>query len=161
MASDVRTRIHTALTPLAAEHGLELWDVELAGVGRRPVVRVFLDREGGVTCDDLTTANTWIGDALEQLGAPAGPFVLEVSSPGIDRTLRGPADYVRFAGEKAEVKLSEAMNGRKTFTGTISTSDADAVTLDVDGTPVRLPHDGISKARLRPDVTIDDEGSTR
>ena len=161
MASDARKRMEAALAPLAEEHGVELWEVEMGGVARRPVVRVFLDREGGVTCDDLTTANTWIGDALDQLGAPAGPFVLEVSSPGIDRTLRGPADYVRFSGEKAEVKLREAMDGRKTFTGTISGSTDDSVTLDVDGTPVTLPYDGISKARLRPDVSIDDEGSTR
>jgi ribosome maturation factor RimP len=152
-------RIEQALAPLAAEHGVELWTVEMAGVARRPVVRVFLDKEGGIGSEDLTEANRWIGAALDELGVPAGPFVLEVSSPGIERALRGPQDYVRYTGSKAEVKLAAPVAGRKTFTGTITGTDEEALTLDVDGSPVRLPYDDVSRARLRVDLDFEDEGS--
>lgn len=154
MASEA-VAIERTLGPLATQHGLELWTVEMSGTARRPLVRVSLDKPGGVTCDDLTDANRWISDALDALGRPAGPYVLEVSSPGIERPLRGPADYVRYRGDKAEVKLREPLDGRKTFTGTIAAADETGVTLDVDGTQVRLAHDTIAKGRLRADFDLE------
>jgi ribosome maturation factor RimP len=159
MGKDARQRISDTLEPLAAAHGLELWQVELAGAHHQPVVRVFLDREGGVTCDDLTDANDWIAEALEELGIPSGPYVLEVSSPGIERALRGPADYARYTGSKAEVKLTAAQDGRKTFTGVIAETGEDAVVLDTGAATVRLPYNRIAKARLRVDFAFDEKES--
>jgi ribosome maturation factor RimP len=133
--------------------------VEVAGAPRLPVVRVYLDREGGIDIDTVAEANTWMSAALDELGEPTEPFTLEVSSPGIERPLRKPADFRRFIGSRVEAKTSRPIDGRKQFTGTISEAGDDAFTLDVDGTMFRLEYDSLSRARLRVDIDFRDEGS--
>ena len=159
MAAKAVDRIETALEPVAASNGLELVAVELAGAKHKPIVRVYLDKEDGITLDEVAEANAWVGEALDALGEPAGPYTLEVSSPGIERPLRKAADFQRFAGSRAEVRTFAARDGRKQYTGTISSADAEAVTLDVDGAEVRLAYDDVSKARLTVDIDFNDEGS--
>ncbi len=159
MAGKAEERIEAALAPVLATHGLELVAVELAGAKHLPVVRVFIDKEGGVTLDDVADANPWVSEALDRLGEPSGPYTLEVSSPGIERPLRKPADYARFAGSRAEVRTIAPVDGRRQFTGAISSADEQAVTLDVDGTEFRLPYANVSKARLRVDIDFKEEGS--
>jgi ribosome maturation factor RimP len=159
MATKASDRVEAALEPIAASHGYEVVAVELGGAKHRPVVRVFLDKEGGITLDEVAEANAWVGEAIDELGEPSGPYLLEVSSPGIERPLRKAADFQRFAGQRAEVRLMAPMEGRRQFTGTIETADGDAATLDVDGTRVRLPYDTMSRARLRVDIDFHDEGS--
>lgn len=159
MASKAEDRLEAALAPVASSHGLELVAVELAGAKHRPIVRVYVDKDGGITLDDVAEANAWIDTALDALGEPAGPYTLEVSSPGIERPLRKPADFRRFTGSKAEVRTTAPLDGRKQFTGVIASADEEAVTLDVDGAEVRLPYDNVSKARLRVDIDFKEEGS--
>ncbi len=159
MASKAEERIEAALEPVAASHGLELVAVELTGAKHRPIVRVFLDKDGGITLDAVAEANAWVGEALDELAEPAGPYTLEVSSPGIERPLRKASDFRRFAGSKADVRTIAPMDGRKQFTGVITSADEDVFTLDVDGAEVRLPYDGVSKARLRVDIDFKEEGS--
>ncbi len=159
MATKTTERIEAALEPAAASHGLELVAVELGGAKHRAVVRVFLDKEGGITLDEIAESNEWIGETIDELGEPSGAYVLEVSSPGIERPLRKPRDFQRFVGQRAEVRLTAPLEGRRQFTGTIEAADDEAVTLDVDGTRVRLPYDNLSKARLRVDIDFRDEGS--
>lgn len=158
-AGKMADRLEATLAPLAEEHGLELVAVEVAGAPRLPVVRVYLDREGGIDIDTVAEANAWVSAALDELGEPAGPFTLEVSSPGIERPLRKPADFRRFLGSRAEAKTTRPIDGRRQFTGTISEADDDAFTLDVDGTMFRLEYDNLSRARLRVDIDFRDEGS--
>lgn len=158
-AGKMAERLEATLAPLAEEHGLELVAVEVAGAPRLPVVRVYLDREGGIDIDTVAEANAWVSAALDELGEPAGPFTLEVSSPGIERPLRKPADFRRFLGSRAEAKTTRPIDGRRQFTGTISEADDDAFTLDVDGTMFRLEYDNLSRARLRVDIDFRDEGS--
>lgn len=158
-AGKMADRLEATLAPLAEEHGLELVAAEVAGAPRLPVVRVYLDREGGIDIDTVAEANAWVSAALDELGEPAGPFTLEVSSPGIERPLRKPADFRRFLGSRAEAKTTRPIDGRRQFTGTISEADDDAFTLDVDGTMFRLEYDNLSRARLRVDIDFRDEGS--
>lgn len=159
MASTTIDRIEAALEPAAASRGYELVAVEMFGTGRRSVVRVYVDKEGGITLDDVAEANAWVGETLEDLGQPSGPYTLEVSSPGIERPLRKPADFRRFEGQRAEVRTKTPVDGRKQFTGTIASAEDDAVTLDIDGAAVRLPYDNLSKARLRVEIDFREEGS--
>ncbi len=158
-AGKMADRLEATLAPLAEEHGLELVAVEVASAPRLPVVRVYLDREGGIDIDTVAEANTWMSAALDELGEPTEPFTLEVSSPGIERPLRKPADFRRFIGSRVEAKTSRPIDGRKQFTGTISEAGDDAFTLDVDGTMFRLEYDSLSRARLRVDIDFRDEGS--
>ncbi len=150
MAKDIVPALEALLAPLAAGHGIELWAVEVAGSGGHPLIRVLLDRQGGVTLDDITSANRWIGEALDENDTLiTGSYTLEVSSPGVDRPLRTPEHFSRFLGETAEVKTVAPHDGRMSFTGTIAEADADGFVLGVDGTPIRLSYDDVSKARLR------------
>jgi ribosome maturation factor RimP len=159
MALAAEARIEAALEPVTASHGLELVAVELGGVKHRPVVRVLLDKEGGITLDEVAAANEWVGAALDELGEPSGAYTLEVSSPGIERPLVKPRDFQRFLGSRAEVRMVAPFEGRRQFTGTIEAADDEAVTLDVDGSTVRLPYDNLSRARLRVEIDFSDEGT--
>jgi ribosome maturation factor RimP len=159
MATKAIERIEAALEPVAASHGMELVAAELGGTARRPVVRVFLDKDGGVMLDDIASANEWVGETLDELGEPKGSYLLEVSSPGIERILRKPTDFRRFTGSKAEVRLKAPLDGRKQFTGIIAVAEDDTFTLDVDGAPVRLAYDDLSKAHLKVDIDFHDEGT--
>lgn len=148
-ARSTATEIRALLEPRAAEHGFELVNVEVAGGDRRPVVKVFLDREGGIDIDAIASANAWIAETIERDDALPRPYTLEVSSPGVDRPLTKLADFERFAGEDAVVRTSEPLEGRSRFTGRIEAVDGDIVVLDCDGATYRIPHSTVAKARLK------------
>ena len=141
-------RVTELLEPEAARHGFELVAVEQAGGRGTPVIRVLLDREGGIDLDDITVANRWISSTLDAADPIGGPYMLEVSSPGIDRPLVRLTDFDRFAGQTATVKARQR-DGRGSWTGTIVGTDGEHVVLDVEGEPVRLPFEDITKARLK------------
>lgn len=159
MATKAEQRIEQALEPVTASHGFELFGVELGGVKHKPIVRVLIDREGGITLDQVAESNAWIAEVIDELGEPSGAYVLEVSSPGIERPLRKPEHFQRYQGSRAEVRTTAPIDGRKQFTGVIVSADEAQVTLDVDGAEVSLPYDSLSKARLRVDIDFRDEGS--
>lgn len=142
------TQLVDLLEPEAAKHGFELVAVEQAGGRRTPVIRVLLDREGGVDLDAICSANEWVTALIDEANPISGPYTLEVSSPGVDRPLRKLGDFDRFAGETVTVKTRSA-NERNAWTGTIVGSSGDAVVLLVDGEEVRVPFGDIVKARLK------------
>jgi ribosome maturation factor RimP len=161
VARDIASEIEHALAPLAEQRGLELVAVEVAGRAGRPVVRVFLDREGGIDLDAITAANPWISDAIEDAGLLEGPYVLEVSSPGLERPLRKPHDWERFAGRTAQVTLTEPLAGRKKLTGTVAGRTEGQVLLEVDGETVTIPLSLVRKAHLVFDFSSFESKETR
>ena len=144
----VAERLESLIEPEAARNGYELVAVEQAGGRGVPVIRVLLDREGGVDLEALTTANRWISKLLDDDPSLVGPYTLEVSSPGVDRPLRRPRDFQRFVGETATVKSLSA-GKRTSLTGRIATADDVAVTIDHDGEVHRFDYKDITKARLK------------
>lgn len=142
-----------ALEPLAAEHGLDLVTVEIAGEHRHRVVRVFLDREGGIDIDAIVDANPWISDALDQVKELSGPYTLEVSSPGIERVLRTREHFARFAGDRVTVRTQVPVEGRSRFTGQLRGIDGDDVVIQVDAETIRVPLKDIHRARLKADIS--------
>lgn len=161
MAHDVANEIEQALAPLALAHGLELVAVEVAGHAGRPVVRVFLDREGGIDLDAIAEANPWVSDAIEATGAIHGSYVLEVSSPGVERPLRTPRDWDRFAGRNAAVALAEPIAGHKKLSGVVAGHEGDDAILEVEGAIVRIPFAQIRKAHLVFDFSPFESKETR
>jgi len=146
--SDLVARLTELLEPHAKEQGFELVAVELAGGRGTPVVRILLDREKGLTLDEVASANYWITQVLDEEDPISTPYTLEVSSPGVDRPLTKPADFVRFAGETVNLKV-QVDEKRKSWTGVLVGMEGDDVLLDVDDERVRVPYETILKARLK------------
>ena len=139
--------------PLCESHGLELVDLEVVGGSKSPTIRVYLDGENGITFDELAAANSWLGDAVEEADPFPGAYVLEVSSPGIDRPLRKAQDYERFAGEEVSIKLEKgavADNGGKgTVSGILGGIEGTVVIVDNGTEEVRIDLSSIRKARIK------------
>ncbi len=148
---DVDT-IAQALAPAVSEQGLELYDVEVSGTGRVRILRVMVDREGGVDLDAIADATQAVSPLLDAPPLDAvinGPYALEVSSPGLERPLRTPAHFARAVGETVSVKFrSGDDHGAKRVRGVVTASD-DAgfeLTLD-DGTTEHVAYGDVTQAR--------------
>lgn len=138
-----------ALMPQAADEGVEIVTVEIVGSKKAPTIRVFIDAEGGISFDELARTQAWIGTMMDELDPFSGAYMLEVSSPGIDRPLRTPEHFNRFAGETVNIKTRGPIEGRSSFTGTLEGFADGAVRLSVDEQPVAIPYDVIKKARVK------------
>ena len=138
-----------ALEPVAEEHGLDLVTVEVAGTTKNPILRVFLDSfEGGISLDQLAEAQEWVDATVEELDPFQNSYMLEVSSPGIDRPLRKRSDYERFAGEKTVIYVKPG-EARTKYTGISQGLQDDSVVLDIEGEgTVLVPLDRIKKANI-------------
>jgi ribosome maturation factor RimP len=159
--TELARHLEHVLEPLAETHGFELVAVEQAGGRKTPVIRVLLDREGGIDLDAICQANAWVSEAIDAAGPLPGPYTLEVSSPGVDRPLRKREDFARFAGETVTVKAKPAGSARGTWTGTLVGLVGDDVVLDVDGERVAVAYDSVQKARLKGVVSFNPERGTR
>ncbi|HVY06673.1 MAG TPA: ribosome maturation factor RimP [Burkholderiales bacterium] len=128
--------------------GYELVDLELSNRGR--LMRVYIDKLGGVNVDDCAA----VSNQLTRLFAVEGVDYdrLEVSSPGLDRPLKRPQDFERFAGERAQVKIRMPLNGRRKFMGVLRNVGASGFDLDADGDVVKIAFADVEKARLIPNI---------
>lgn len=148
------------VTPTLVDLGYELVDLEFKREGRDRFLRLFIDKPGGVTLDDCVEVSREVGALLEVEDVIDEAYRLEVSSPGIDRPLKRPADFERFAGERVKVKSHEALDPdgrgytRKTFTGIlVGLHDGRVVIrqLDKQGGEVTIPLTDLVQARLDPE----------
>lgn len=144
-----KERLIGLLEPAVAAMGFELADID-AHFGRRGLLRLYIDRHGGVTLDDCQRVSEQIGALLDVEDPLPGSYVLEVSSPGFDRRLRTLEHFERFKGENARVELKDARDGRRRFTGRLEGVEGSDVLLVVDGELTRLPFGDIAVARLAP-----------
>jgi ribosome maturation factor RimP len=146
--SNIVRQLWVLLEPVLAAQGFEVVDVEFGFQGRRGLLRLFLDREGGITLDDCAEASRIAGFALDQSDVIAGQYVLEVSSPGFDRPVRKPADFVRFTGERVIARTITPIGGRRKFTGTLNGLTHDMVAIDCDGKTVEIHLENLHKVNL-------------
>ena len=127
--------------------GYELVDVQASNGGR--LLRLFIDKPGGVTLDDCAAISRHLTRVLAVEGIDYER--LEVSSPGLDRPLRKEADFVRFAGHKAEVRMrTPDASGRRKFAGVLRGVEAGEVSVELEGQTVRLALDDVDRAKLIP-----------
>ena len=135
--------IRELVEPLVIAAGLECWDVESSA----GVVRVLVDRPGGVDLDALGSLTQVISATLDDHDVgPGGRYQLEVSSPGVERTLRTPEQYHRFIGSLLSIKTAVAIDGQRRFEGVLTAADDAGITLQVDDSPLRLTYPDIQKA---------------
>jgi ribosome maturation factor RimP len=128
--------------------GYELVGVERPAKGR--LLRIYIDKPGGITVDDCAAVSNQVGRvlAVENVGYDR----LEVSSPGLDRLLSGERDFVRFSGQKARIKVRVPVDGQRNFVGVMRETGAGRLQIEVDGRLVSLEIGNVETARLVPDL---------
>ena len=137
----LREELTRRLQALLGEEMFDLWELDLASQAGRTVVRISLDRSTGVTIADCAHWNKKIGRYLEAENVVPGSYVLEVGSPGIERTLSRPEHFARFVGRSVEVKLHDLHLGRRTFRGELRQAGDGTILLeDPDHGVVSLPY---------------------
>jgi ribosome maturation factor RimP len=139
--------IRETVEPVVTAAGLELWDVEL-GAG---LVRILVDRPGGVDLDALGSVTESVSAALDlHDGGPQGRYVLEVSSPGVERPLRTPEQFRRFVGTLISVKTVEPIEGARRFRGSLVDAEEQQIVVSLEDAPAEthqtIPYDRIQKA---------------
>lgn len=148
----VRERVIALVEPVLRGEGYELVEVEFTGAARNSLLRIYVDKPGGITVDDCASVSHVVGPLLDVDDPIETAYDLEVSSPGLDRPLRRPEDYQKYAGRKVKVKtfgpLAGATDNRKVFPGVLKGFEDGHVKVDVDGTEFRIPHDAVAKANL-------------
>jgi ribosome maturation factor RimP len=138
--------LFAVLQAVVTEAGLELVDVEM----KSGVLQVTVDREGGVDLEALTDANRAVSTLLDEVDPIPGRYSLEVSSPGIERTLRTPAHFAKAVGSTVSIKTRPQVPGDRRLQGTLVASDEDGFVLAVEGSgeePIRLAYGDIDRAR--------------
>ncbi|MDR3630842.1 MAG: ribosome maturation factor RimP [Desulfocapsaceae bacterium] len=150
MSGVVVERVRDFAAGLLLSMGLELVEVQFRREGSGWVLRLFIDREGGVTLEDCTMVSRELSDYLDVEDLIEQAYHLEVSSPGLDRPLYGIGDFKRFCGRNARVKLHEQMNGQRVFVGKIhQVHDDQTIEMVLEtGQSFVFSYDAVNKARL-------------
>lgn len=149
----IEAHIRNIAEETAAKKGLELVHVELAGTKKSFTARIYIDKEGGVTVEDCAQVSREVEAVMDADDLIQNSYLLEVSSPGIERGLYSIADFTRFAGENARIKLRSPLSGQKNFRGTILSVNGDSIAFD-DRTAgeVSIAFENVSKANLEIDL---------
>jgi ribosome maturation factor RimP len=130
---DVAKKVAEIAGRVAASEGLEVVEVEWKGGGNNRMLRIYIDKPGGVSHADCETISHQVGTILDVEDVIPVRYTLEVSSPGLDRKLLKPDDYQRFSGKKAKVKLRAPIEGRSSFVGRLAGFEQGQASLDVEG----------------------------
>lgn len=145
--------IEALLAPVVERLGCELIDLDFESRGGRSTLRLFIDKEGGVTLDDCERTSHAVSGVLDVEDPIPGEYNLEVSSPGLDRPLRRASHYDRYHGAEIRVVMRKGFQGRRRLKGRLAGVEGEIVLLDVDGEVHRLPLEHIESARLVPDFS--------
>ncbi len=147
---DLVDTIEALIAPVADELGYELVRVQMQGGARRATLQIMAERRdrAAMIVDDCARLSRAVSALLDETDPIQGEYLLEVSSPGIDRPLMKRADYDRFIGHEAKVEVDPPVDGRKRFHGTILATGEDALSLDCEGASVSVPFRAIRKAKL-------------
>jgi len=152
MDIDVKEKIRQLAEPVVAFEGMELIHVECIKMHSRWVIRLFLDKEGGITLDDCANISDQLGDIFDIREVINGSYTLEVSSPGIDRPISRDEDFVKYRNSKVDVKTAVKIEGSKNFHGILVDYVEEAgrkfVLMDVAGKVYRIQRHDILKANL-------------
>jgi len=147
-AVNIIERVEEFISPLLADMGIELVEIQFRREGHGWVLRLFIDRQGGVTLENCTAVSREVSRYLEVEDPIEQAYHLEVSSPGLERPLKKKDDFIRFAGRRARVKMQEKIDDQRVFIGTLKGVEEDDVVLSIDGQLHYFPLAGISRARL-------------
>ncbi|MDE7366190.1 MAG: ribosome maturation factor RimP [Lachnospiraceae bacterium] len=146
--AEVEQRCEALVQPILDEHGFELWDVEYVKEGANYYLRVYADKEGGITIDDCVTISRALEGKLDEEDFISEAYILEVSSPGLGRPLKRERDFARSIGAAVDVKLYQAVNQQKEYTGILKAYDEKKVILELEETEMEIQRNEIALIRL-------------
>lgn len=145
-------QIREQVAEVTGAAGYELVDLEVKGAGNQRVLRIFIDRETGISHLDCERVSREVGTILDVEDLIPFSYTLEVSSPGLDRKLTRPEDYRRFAGHRIRIRTTRPLGNQKTFLGRLDGLEGGRISLTVDpDRPVEIPLDAVREARLEVD----------
>ena len=129
---DYESKTETLIQPLIDANHFELVDVEWVKEGANWYLRVFIDKEGGITVDDCELVSRAFEEILDKEDYISENYIFEVSSPGLDRPLKKEKDFARSIGKDVEIKLYKALNKEKEFVGVLTAYDPETITITLD-----------------------------
>src|SRR5438874_5172418 len=139
--------VEALVRPVVESAGLELVEAGFRKDGGRRILRVTVDREGGVDLDTISEASERISRRLDIEDVASSSYTLEVTSPGVERPLRRPQDFERHVGEKVRVKTAEPVEGSRTHTGTLEAADGEGIIVATEAGGHRIFFEAIRSAR--------------
>ena len=145
--SPVLARVRAIVAPIASDLGLDLYDVELRGGTLRITIDTPPGSSGGVTLDTLALVTRMVSRDLDHDDPMPGHYTLEVTSPGLERSLRTPVHFQREVGKVVALRLRDTVNGERRIQGALTAAGDTDITLDIDGEPRTVAYDQIDRAR--------------
>lgn len=146
--TEIESYVEELVMPIIEEGNFELVDVEYVKEGVNWYLRVYADKEGGITIDDCVTISRALEVQLDEKDLIPDAYILEVSSPGLGRQLKKEKDYQRSIGKEVEIKLYKARNKQKELEGILKDFDSDTFTITIDGEDTRFEKKEIAMMRL-------------
>jgi ribosome maturation factor RimP len=146
--ADYEARTEKMMTPIADRLSLKIYDVEFVKEGEEYYLRVYIDKENGVTIDDCEAASRALSDELDKEDFISEAYILEVSSPGLGRTLKKERHYLNSLGQEVEIKTYKPIDGLKEFTGILKDYKDGTVMIETDAGVMNFTADMIAKASL-------------
>ena len=146
--TEIENRTEAMVLPIIEENGFELVDVEYVKEGANWYLRVYADKEGGISIDDCVLISRALEEKLDEEDFIEDAYILEVSSPGLGRQLKKEKDFQRSLGEKVECRLYKAVDGQKEFEGILKDFTEETVTLASDSGDMVINRSDIAAIRL-------------
>lgn len=140
--------VHEISSPIASDLGLEIVDVEFVREHNEWYLRVYIDKEGGVTIDDCTSLSRVLSNKLDEIDPIDFSYYLEVSSPGIERPLKKDRDFERNVGKKIKIKLFEPIDGKKTIEGTLLGLEDKSILISINDNTLKIDREKVSYVKL-------------
>jgi len=147
MDNDIKQKVLRLAKQVADEQGVEIFDIELLGKGKL-LLRVIIDKEGGVTLGDCERLSKSLGTVLDVEELFPGSYTMEISSPGLDRPLKGIKDFEKNIGRLARIITIEKIENQNFFIGRITKINGNFIKFLVNGREIDIPFEKISKAKL-------------
>lgn len=148
MGQPVTQKVEALIAPIIQEHGLELVDVEYVKEGAHWYLRLYIDKEEGVDLDDCTNISHAVSALLDRNDPIPQAYMLEVSSPGLQRPLKKDEDFVRFQGKLIHIRTQEPYQGYQEFTGYLVGLVNDEIVLEYEEEKIEVPRNIVEKANL-------------
>jgi ribosome maturation factor RimP len=151
---EIVERVRTMMDPILSQEGLELADIEYRRESKGWVLRLYLDKEGGVTLDDCTRVSQEVGRNLDIEDFIQAPYTLEVSSPGLTRSLKTEKDFEKNCQRLVKVKTFDPIENRRSFKGRLLRVSEKTIEIESDGGIFQIPLNNVAKANLEIDQTV-------